>query len=85
MDNVQLVGILAGFFTAVSLIPQIVKIVREKKSEDISFTYLAILLTGLALWIVYGVMREDVPVIVTNVGSVIINLITVGVGIKYKK
>jgi MtN3 and saliva related transmembrane protein len=81
----QWIGILAGVLTAVSLIPQIVKIVKEKKSEDISFVYLSILLAGLGLWIVYGVLRNDVPVIATNVVSVVINLVTVFVGMKYRK
>jgi MtN3 and saliva related transmembrane protein len=83
-DLAQWIGILAGVFTAVSLVPQIVKIVKEKKAEDISFLYLAILLTGLALWIVYGILRDDLPVIITNIVSVIINLVTVFVGLKYK-
>lgn len=84
-DTAQAVGIVAGICTAVSLIPQIVRIVREKKSEDISFTYLSILLLGLALWVVYGILRDDVPVIVTNAVSVVINLVTVFVGLKYKR
>ncbi len=84
-DVPQAVGILAGICTAVSLIPQIVKIVKEKKAEDISFLYLSILLLGLSLWIVYGILREDIPVIATNAVSVVINLVTVFVGIKYKR
>jgi MtN3 and saliva related transmembrane protein len=84
-ELIQWIGILAGVFTAVSLIPQIVKIVKEKKSENISFAYLAILFAGLALWIVYGILRKDIPVIATNVASIVINVVTVGVGLKYKK
>jgi MtN3 and saliva related transmembrane protein len=84
-DLAQVIGISAGICTAVSLIPQIVKIVKEKKAEDISFMYLSILLLGLALWIVYGILQKDIPVIATNVASVIINLITVFVGLKYKR
>ncbi len=84
-DLTQWIGIAAGVCTAVSLIPQIVKILKEKKSEDISFAYLSVLLVGLALWIVYGILRDDVPVIATNVVSVIINLVTVFVGLKYRK
>ena len=84
-DVTQWIGIIAGVCTAVSLIPQIVKIVKEKKSEDISFAYLGVLLVGLALWIVYGIRRDDVPVIATNVVSVVINLVTVFVGLKYRK
>jgi MtN3 and saliva related transmembrane protein len=84
-ELIQWIGILAGVFTAVSLIPQIVKIIKEKKSDDISYLYLSILLAGLVLWIVYGILRKDVPVIATNVVSVIINLVTVVVGLKYRR
>lgn len=81
---IQAIGIAAGVCTAVSLIPQIVKIQKEKKAQDISLAYLIVLLLGLILWIVYGVLRKDIPVIATNVVSVIINLTTMYLGIKYK-
>ena len=52
---IQIVGLIAGLCTAVSLLPQIVKIVKEKKAQDISVAYLLVLLLGLVLWIVYGI------------------------------
>lgn len=82
---VQILGFVAGIFTAISLIPQIVKIVKEKKAQDISLTYLLILLFGIALWITYGIMRKDGPVIMTNVLSAIINIITIILGLRYKR
>lgn len=81
---IQAIGIGAGICTAVSLIPQIIKIQREKKAEDISIVYLAILLLGLILWIVYGILRKDIPVIATNVVSVVINVITIVLRNKYR-
>jgi MtN3 and saliva related transmembrane protein len=81
----QAIGIAAGICTAVSLIPQIIKIKKEKKAQDISMLYLVILLVGLLLWIVYGILRKDIPVIATNVTSVAINLTTIFLGMKYKK
>jgi MtN3 and saliva related transmembrane protein len=82
---IQIVGVAAGVCTSVSLIPQVVKIMKEKKAEDISLAYLLILFAGLALWIVYGGLRKDVPVIATNVVSVIVNVTTIVLGIKYKR
>jgi MtN3 and saliva related transmembrane protein len=81
---IQWIGIVAGICTAISLIPQIVKIVKEKKAQDLSLTYLVVLLAGLGLWIVYGVLRKDIPVIATNVLSVIFNVTTIVLGLKYK-
>jgi MtN3 and saliva related transmembrane protein len=82
---IQLIGIAAGVCTAISLVPQIVKIVKEKKAEDISVVYLLVLLLGLVLWIIYGILRKDIPVIATNVVSVIFNITTIALGIKYKR
>lgn len=81
---IQIIGIAAGSCTALSLIPQVVKIAKEKKAEDISVAYLLILLSGLCLWITYGVLRKDPPVIITNIVSLIVNIATIVLGIKYK-
>jgi MtN3 and saliva related transmembrane protein len=80
-----MIGITAGIFTAVSLIPQLVKLIREKKSQDISIPYLVTLLVGLCLWIVYGAVRNDLPILATNIFSVLVNILMLVFGIKYKE
>ena len=82
---IQAIGIAAGVCTALSLLPQVIKIKKEKKAQDISMLYLVVLLIGLILWIIYGILRKDIPVIATNVTSVIVNLATIFLGMKYKK
>jgi MtN3 and saliva related transmembrane protein len=84
LHTTQWVGIIAGIFTAVSLLPQLIKLIRNKKAEDISLFFLIILFCGLALWIAYGFLREDVPIIATNIFSLIINAAMIVLGIKYK-
>ena len=85
MIEPQLVGIAAGICTSVSLIPQLVKLVREKKAEDISLFYLLILFVGISLWIWYGVLRDDLPLIATNGFSLVLNAVVIILGIRYKK
>lgn len=86
MDDQSLsVGIAAGILTALAMIPQLVKIVRQKKAEQLSILMILILMTGLSLWVWYGIEREDYPVIVTNAFSVVINALVVFFPIKYKK
>lgn len=82
--NAGYIGIVAGVFTSISLLPQLIKILREKRAEDISYGMLAVLLVGLACWIWYGILREDLPIIVTNSFSVFINLLVIFFTIKYK-
>jgi uncharacterized protein with PQ loop repeat len=51
------IGIIAGILTSTSLVPQLVKILREKKAEAISIGMLLILLAGFAGWIWYGIEK----------------------------
>ena len=78
------VGILAGVFTSTSLLPQLIKLIRNKKAEDISLFFLAALFIGISLWIVYGFMRQDIPIIATNCFSFLVNGAMIVLGIKYK-
>jgi MtN3 and saliva related transmembrane protein len=79
------VGIIAGLFTATSLLPQLIKLIRKKKAEDISLFFLIILFCGVGLWIWYGILREDLPIIATNAFSLLVNILMIVLGIKYKK
>lgn len=81
----EIVGISAGICTAVSLLPQLVKLIRDKKAEDISMIYLFVLLAGLMLWIWYGWLRKDLPIMATNTFSLMLNVVIIVLGIKYKK
>ncbi|HLT74546.1 MAG TPA: SemiSWEET transporter [Ohtaekwangia sp.] len=85
LDLTQVVGIVAGICTAVSLLPQLLKIIRSKKADDISLFYLIILLCGLSLWIWYGFLREDIPIIATNSFSLLLNVAIIVLGVRYKK
>ena len=81
----EVVGLTAGICTALSLLPQIIKIVKEKKAQDISLFYLIVLLCGLTLWTYYGFLKEDVPIIATNIFSMVLNIIVIILGSIYKR
>jgi MtN3 and saliva related transmembrane protein len=79
------IGIAAGVCTAISLLPQIIKVIREKKTEDISIFYLLVLLVGLGLWTYYGFLKDDLPIIATNIFSMVLNITMISLGLYYKK
>jgi MtN3 and saliva related transmembrane protein len=85
MELSQFVGITAGVLTSAAMLPQLVKLVREKKSEDVSLLMLTSLLAGIALWIWYGIMKKDAPIIYTNCFSFLVNALTLIFSIKYKE
>lgn len=74
MQTQQLIGILAGVLTSTSMIPQLIKLVKEKKAEAISPIMLVVLISGVSLWVVYGCLRQDWPIIVTNAFSLLLNV-----------
>lgn len=80
----EIIGIAAGVCTSISLLPQIIKVIREKKAEDISIFYLIVLLCGLGLWTYYGVLKDDFPIIATNVVSMVLNITMITLGVMYK-
>jgi MtN3 and saliva related transmembrane protein len=82
--STEIIGIVAGVFTSVSLLPQLIKIIKEKKAKAISYGMLIVLLIGLGCWIWYGALREDLPIIVTNGFSFLINSLMIVFTINYK-
>lgn len=85
MDFTQWIGIAAGICTSSSLVPQVVKTIKKKEAEDVSLIMLIVLGAGVALWIVYGVKKNDLPIIVTNAFSLLVNLTMIFLRFKYKK
>jgi MtN3 and saliva related transmembrane protein len=85
MDTTQLIGIGASIGTGISLLPQLIKVIREKKAESVSLPMLGVLFAGLVLWVVYGIMKEDWIIIISNAVSMILNTCTAILSIKYKK
>lgn len=79
------IGIVAGVFTALSLLPQLLKLIKTKKAEDISVLYLITLFCGICLWIWYGILRKDLPIVVTNIVSLALNVAILVLGLRYKK
>lgn len=64
-----LVGFLAGVLTTAANLPQVRKTYRNRSGEGLSFYMLLTLATGLALWVVYGVMNKSAPIVAANVAG----------------
>jgi MtN3 and saliva related transmembrane protein len=45
----------------------------------------AVLLTGNALWVYYGLAKSDVPVFATNIVSVVLDIVMLVLRFKYKR
>ncbi|MWB96865.1 hypothetical protein GON26_21095 [Flavobacterium sp. GA093] len=85
MNLIDALGLFAGTCITLSVIPQIIKVWKTKKVKEISLKTFSILTFGIALWIVYGILKEDFPIIITNSISLFLNLIMVYFIIYYEK
>ena len=73
-NTVFITGIAAGILTAASMMPQVIKTIKTKKADHVSALMLIILISGVILWIIYGVMKKDLPIILTNGFSLLVNM-----------
>jgi len=74
VDNLPfVVGIAAGVLTAASMMPQVIKTIKTKNAEHVSVMMLIILIGGVILWVIYGTLKKDVPIICTNSFSLLVN------------
>lgn len=85
MDIKTIIGISAGLLTAISAIPQIVKILKEKKAQAVSPGMFYVLLAGNLLWCWYGTLLNELPIILTNAFSVLCDIAMIGLNYKYSK
>ncbi len=66
MTTATLIGSAAALASTISFAPQAWKIIKSRKTDDISKRTYALNVTGFTLWIIYGVMLGEWPLIVTN-------------------
>lgn len=85
MNTEDLVGILASLLIALYLLPQLVKLIREKSGENISMLMLFTLIAGQLMWIWYGALKQDLIIITSNIFSALVNLLIIFLSLKYKR
>lgn len=73
MDPVTLLGILAGAITTIGLLPQVIVSFRTKSTKDLSMGMLTMMSSGLLLWIIYGIMIQNIPLLMADSVSFLIN------------
>jgi MtN3 and saliva related transmembrane protein len=79
------IGFVATGFAVSSTVPQISKALRTKKSDDISLRFIVVLIIGLSFWVIYGIGKRDVVLIIGNSIAVILNTILLILKIKYSR
>ena len=70
----EFIGYAAAFCGTVSLIPQIVKLRKERSAKAISATMYLIYTIGVVLWLTYGIMINSIPLIIAEIIALVLSI-----------
>lgn len=72
MTGLDILGLVASVFTTSSFVPQVWRTWKTRDVSGISLPTYLIITIGLALWLIYGILRGDLPLIVANAVMVVL-------------
>ncbi len=84
MEYANTLGLLAGAFTTVAFVPQVIKTWKSKHARDISLGMFAIFSTGVLLWLFYGIQIGAMPIVIANAITLGLSLTILVFKIKFK-
>lgn len=77
-------GLIAGTLTSIASVPQLVKTLKTRHARDISIWQPVLLSIGVALWMVYGRLINDVPLMLANIIPLICNIMLTILKLRYR-
>ena len=66
MNQIQILGLVAGSLTTAAFLPQVIKTWKSRSAKDLSLGMFLLFCLGVALWLIYGFIVRDIPVIAAN-------------------
>ncbi|HLJ87605.1 MAG TPA: SemiSWEET transporter [Candidatus Angelobacter sp.] len=69
---ISILGFLAGTLTTISFLPQVHKTWRTGRSDDLSWGMLLIFSLGVLLWLIYGLVLHEAPIIAANAATLVL-------------
>jgi MtN3 and saliva related transmembrane protein len=80
----ELIGLLAGFCTTLSLVPQLHRMWRSKSAHDLSLAMFFVFGVGVVLWLLYGISIRSLAVISTNSVSLVLVVVIYSLALHYE-
>lgn len=77
------IGLVAGTLTSIASIPQVIKTLQTRHVRDISVWQPLLLSFGVALWMIYGILISDLPLILANITPLVCNIILTAMKLRY--
>jgi len=67
------IGYLAAFLTTFSFLPQALKTIKTKNTDSISLLMYLMFVSGVFMWLLYGIIIKDIPLILANIITFILS------------
>ncbi|RYY25798.1 MAG: hypothetical protein EOO04_11425 [Chitinophagaceae bacterium] len=84
MDMANIVGLIAGALTSLSAVPQVYGIWKKRSAKDVSYKMFAVLSVGVGLWVVFGVLKGEIAIIISNSVSLLLNITVIFLKWKFR-
>ncbi|MCX6209169.1 MAG: SemiSWEET family transporter [Bacteroidetes bacterium] len=63
---VDYLGLFAAFLSAITFLPQVIQAHKTKSVKDLNIFMLLIVFSSVVIWLIYGFVKELLPVIIAN-------------------
>ena len=81
---ISYIGFFAAFCTTIAFLPQAIKVYKTKSTKDISLYMFLIFTVGVISWLIYGLIINDLPVILANAVTLILSFFILIYKLKFK-
>jgi MtN3 and saliva related transmembrane protein len=69
---IKLLGFAAATCTTLAYAPQFLKVWKSRSTDDISLGMFLVMVLGVALWLIYGLLSGDAPLIFANAVTIVL-------------
>ena len=83
--STTVIGLVAGTITSIAAIPQVIKTLKTRHARDISIWQPFLITIGVALWMIYGILIDDLPLIIANIVPLVCNALLTCMKVHYDK
>lgn len=84
MELAKVVGYTASAITVFTFLPQVIKTWKERSAKNVSLMMFVIAIANEVLWIWYGVLVDDLIIILTNIVMMCMASVMIYLKLRYK-
>lgn len=66
MQWIDYLGLFGAFLSSITFVPQVYKAWKTRSTGDLSYWMLFILLMNVSTWLIYGIVKKDLAIMIAN-------------------